>query len=66
MFYLPADSYATHVHFEVPESKKVRETWFNTISGEYQENGIQSFHNWKEYRKPWEGIPSVIILEVQD
>lgn len=28
MFYLPADRYAIHVHFDVPESKKVRETWF--------------------------------------
>ena len=63
MFFIPGDHFAINVHFPVPDSEKVHETWFNPLTGEYKKDGIQDFRRWKGYKSPWDDIPSILILE---
>jgi len=66
LYFVPADNYVINVHFPVPEGRKVAETWFNPLSSEFIKKGVQDYRSWKGYGTPWEGVSSVLILEVEE
>ncbi|PRY86714.1 DUF5060 domain-containing protein [Mongoliibacter ruber] len=60
---IPKETERTNVIITKPESGKVKITWMNPFTGEYQDNGEMDWSGWMEVISPWQYAMSVLIIE---
>jgi len=60
---IPKETERTNVIIPKPDSGKVKVTWMNPFTGEYQEKGKLDWNGWMEMISPWTYQMSVLIIE---
>ncbi len=63
LFLIPDDNLAINTVLPVPESGKMRVTWFNIFTGEFIEEGEKDFHVWYALKSPWKKTWAVAVVE---
>ncbi len=63
LMFIPAVSERVAAVLPEPESGKLKVSWFNIYTGEYQEAGSKTWSNWIELISPWKHTDSVLIIE---
>jgi hypothetical protein len=59
---LPAANSATHV--TVGQGLRVQVTWFNPLTGAFEEHDPVAVRQWHGFQSPWEGQIAVLVLQV--
>ena len=62
LLYLPAANSATHV--TLGQGKRVQVTWFNPLTGAFEEHDPVVLRQWLGFQSPWPGQIAVLILQV--
>ena len=60
---IPKESERVNAVLPKPVSGKLKITWFNIFTGEYQEKGSRDWSGWIELISPWQYQDSVLIIE---
>jgi len=63
LMFIPKDSERVNAVLPKPSTGKVKITWFNIFTGEYQEKGGRDWSGWMELISPWQYTDSVLIIE---
>jgi hypothetical protein len=62
LFYVPGANHSFSATLEGRASRG-RASWFNPLTGETQDMGEMELRPWHGFTSPWQGSPSVLILE---
>jgi hypothetical protein len=60
---IPKETERTNAILPKPESGKMKITWFNPFSGEYQEKTGINWSGWYELISPWQYEMSIVVIE---
>ncbi len=63
LYLLPKENYAMHTSLLQEEDDEVRVTWFNPFTVAYVAQEPTTPQPWCEFRSPWPGQLSVLILD---
>ena len=63
LYLVPRENYAMHTTVLHEETGNVRVTWFNPFTGEYLPQGDIVLQAWHEFKSPWSGQMTVLIIE---
>lgn len=63
LYLIPSESESTNLVLPKSTGAKMKITWFNPFTGEFQEKGETDYHPFKELRSPWGRTYSVAIVE---
>jgi len=63
LIYLPSGNSRVNTRISEYYGKPMRARWFNTVTGEYSEETRTVMKKWLRFEPPWQGMPSILILE---
>jgi hypothetical protein len=62
LVWISGDAESTHAILPEPRRRMIEVTWFHPFTGEYRPTEAISWTGWDEFRSPWPGSASVLIL----
>jgi hypothetical protein len=60
---IPKETERTNVIIPKPDSGKIKVSWMNPFTGEYQDKGLIDWSGWMEMISPWQYEMSLLIIE---